>query len=365
MRMPMAWRLFWVLTLFSVLAAPVAPVVAAQRVEVYTASAPVADRTPEEREALLEQLLLIVLARVVGPTQLAQVRSKIPELQKPAELVREFSYQEAAGPGAGDALQLVVEFDDGALERLLTQQGVAVWGAIRPSVLVWLVLEQGAERVVLTRESQHPLAEVLRGFAADRGLPLVLPRWDENEQRRLQVADIWGGFTERIYAASEPYGAEAVLVGRLRAEGQQWQGRWILSNQGAEQSWSQTGSVHQVLAQGVERSADTLMERYAGRAPRADNGPAAADGGFSLVVYGIRSMQDYARVSKYLRTLSAVRQLQVLNVGTGQVAFRVHVQGGRHDFEQLVSLGKVLTAEPQGAAAPGTVRYDLSYRLVP
>src|SRR5258706_15949695 len=56
----------------------------------------------------------------------------------------------------------------------------------------------------------------LLAVADERGLPVTLPLLDVQDLRAVTFADVWGGFEDRVAAASARYRADALLIGRVR-----------------------------------------------------------------------------------------------------------------------------------------------------
>ena len=120
--------------------------------------------------------------------------------------------------------------------------------------------------------------------------------------------------------ASRRYSADVILVGRLRQAGAEGaQVRWALFVAG-----SQTSEWVGDLAAGPRITADILGQQLATFAAEA--------GAITLTVRDIYTLDDYARVLNYLRSLSIVEQVGVSRVIGGAVEFSVTA---RSDSERL------------------------------
>jgi len=70
---------------------------------------------------------------------------------------------------------------------------VPIWGKQRPSTLVWLVVEdEGGRRLIGTDEESEYLS-VLKERASVRGIPMLIPLLDLEDNARLKPSDVWGG----------------------------------------------------------------------------------------------------------------------------------------------------------------------------
>ena len=91
------------------------------------------------------------------------------------DYVQAFAYttQAAAGPIAGQRF-IEVQFSAQRINQLLAAENIPVWGSNRPSVLVWMVLQEaGGRRNLLGPETNPEIIEFMRRFGAKRGLPII------------------------------------------------------------------------------------------------------------------------------------------------------------------------------------------------
>lgn len=57
-----------------------------------------------------------------------------------------------------------------------------------------------------------------------------------------------------------------------------------------------------------------------------------------LTVVNIQNLADYAKVSRYLRSLTPVKQVQVSQIEPTSIGYDLHVSGGRFALQQALSL---------------------------
>ena len=100
--------------------------------------------------------------------------------------------------------------------RLLRRAALPVWAANRPTVHAWVAVQRNAERELIAANA-NVLAEALARRSRQRGLELSLPLMDM-EDLDIAASDVWGLFWERIERASARYGADLLLVGRVRQD---------------------------------------------------------------------------------------------------------------------------------------------------
>jgi uncharacterized protein len=293
------------------------------------------------REEGFRAALSEVLVRVTGRRD-AHTRPEVQALLKDAASLAQQFRQPAPN-------RFWAAFDGAALERELAALGQPVWGAERPSTLLWIAVDAGGgSRFVIASQEEFEAEAEIRAQALEaasrRGIPLVFPLMDAEDRAQASFAEVWGGFEDSILAASERYGVDAVLVGRLSAD-DPGHGRWTLLGADGAQRWSG----------GVGDSVDRIADQFAARFAVVASGERRT---VRLTVDGVQSIEDYGRVSRFLGGLTAVESLGVEQVEQDRFVFRAVLRGEPTTLAEAVRLGGLLRPEP--AAGPG----ELSFRVV-
>lgn len=334
-----------VLPLFLCLALPAQGAFAAVVAGLYQAEVPVAGQGAQARAGALREALAQVVTRVTGRLP-ERWRPALGELPEDAEaLVSRFGYRPAPEGEGAPALLLQAEFDPGAVRDLVEEAGLPVWGRVRPAVAAWVAVDPGGTRFLAgSGEGDGTAAEALAERAAQRGLPLVIPLHDLEDQAGVVLSDVWGGFGERVHPASARYDARASLVGRARRLGDgRWEGRWALVEEGgAVERWSaRAASLPALAEQMVDRVADTMAARFAA-------GGTGGRGGFVLTVRGVDSVEAYAGVLRYLGGIDGVAALWPVRVEPGSLALRLEGDLGPEALARRLELGRVLARGADG-----------------
>ena len=344
----------WRLLLVGVCLLAVGQVAQAVRLDaLFQAEVPAAGRTAEARREALTRALGQVLVRVTGDETVVGDPAVQPLLRDAGRYVVQYRFSEPpADPrdeeNSGPELLLWAQFDEVALARALREHGLPYWGRDRPDVLVWLAVDDHGNRFLVSETSDDPLASALRESAQRRGLPVNLPLLDLQDQQAVHFSDLWGGFFGPVQRASERYRPQVVLIGRVGSAAAGWSGQWSLLGAGASSEWSVHGATpEEVVDRGVAEAVGLLATQYA----MVDTTP----GSRLLAVRGVTGLGDYARVQRYLASLSPVEQVQVALVGPDQVRFALRLNAPEQNLLQLIRLGRVL--EPVGEQA------DWQFRL--
>ena len=308
----------------------------------YEAEVPVSGLGADARTKGIRDAFAGVLVKVSGDSGLLDNPDFAQLLKRAPGLVQRYSYKSLNPVATGTEISadrlLRAHFDARAVNRLLRENGIPVWGETRPSMLIWLGQEEGTRRTLISPELATRLKNRLNSVADSRGMPLIWPLMDVEDQRALQVSDLWGGFEENIRHASERYMADVVLVGRLSNRGHDsWRGEWILFLPDRINRWQSHANSRRTLAsEGVEQAVDALALRYA---------PQQVSQGVSnlrLRVHGLSRLADYILVQDYLRSLAMIEDVDLFSAESEKVSFLLKVHGGRDSLVRGIQLGAVL-----------------------
>ena len=364
----------WITLLALLIAAPIyADVIE----DLYLTTVPVESQNREQRQEAIRTGLSQVLVRVTGSNQVLTVPAIEAALNQPTRYAQRFRYQKQEKDG--EKVQVLwMQFDEGAITKLLHNNQMPVWGRTRPATLLWLVIDDRRKRTLISNDKQAEARQIIEAQAKLRGLPLRLPLYDLSDRANLSITDIWGNFEEAILAASSRYQTEAVLVGRVyRTSAKSWSGRWTLYFEGRQQNWQTSGeSLEVAMLPGVSQTTELLAQHYA----QVDSGLSSDQ--LRVQINGVSALAAYMRVLKYLDSLDAVTQVQPSRIESNSVIFTLTSRRGQSAVSQAIALGHTLVAEPaepvplpDPAAAgkepvglmPDSTRpaADLVYRLVP
>ena len=324
---------------------------AVQESALYTAEVPFDANAPDARSEAYDAALRQVLVRVSGP-DLANDRDLYEALfPDPSAYVVQFQ------PGPDETL--LVTFDGAALENALRSANQTVWGGDRPLTLVWIAVDwgQGEREIVGAAESgQAPedpgipdrnaqLREHILDIAAERGLPVAFPLLDSEDMARVEFSDVWGGFDERIVAASERYDVDSILIGRMQASGT-GQNRWAYRFGDQERQW--TGTPETVM---TEISGLLAAEFAVG----GDEPLRAVD----LDVYGITTIDAYADVQNLLADVNVIDSFTLTEVAGDRVRYRVRAHGGGERLARALRFAGLLEQDRIDMSSFGVDDQDL------
>ncbi len=295
---------------------------------------------------LAESRLLPLPAAPVAPARAAVRKpggvSPPPPVVSPSPVVREQA--------------LWVNFDSAVVNKMLRQAGLPLWGRTRPAMLVVLAVEEPSNRYILLADSGAEAQTIFETRAWWRGVPIVLPQRAEAEGG-LRFLEVWNNSQEAVLRVAAHERADAALVGRATHQKTGWQVRWTLF-QPREQpmQWESAGdanSMRSTLEAGIDGAADVLGKRFA---------QLLSDKAGNIVlitVTDIVTLDHYAKVMDYFKSLDEVADVDVRQMHANSVTFRIAARSATETLVRTIALSKKLSpvvstviADPLAADAP-------------
>ncbi|MDH5395949.1 MAG: DUF2066 domain-containing protein [Gammaproteobacteria bacterium] len=349
----------------------------------YEAELPVQTQSREERALVVREALKEIMVRVSGRNSASALALDETLVPSPTRFVQQFRYQKYGPneviPVAPDGAKpythkLWLLFSEEVLVSFLRQQALPVWGKTRPATLLWLVVDDQKQRILIGNNTPHPGRTYIEQHAHERGLPFRLPLLDLADQSKLQVTDVWGNFEDTILDASKRYQTESTLVGRVYLNfNKTWHTRWTLYSAGQRQDWEVNNSMtlDEAVKEGLSLTAEALSVRF------AQVNTAETNAMLSLQVKNITNLKAYNQVVDYLQNLSMVSEVQAYQVNKDNVIFHISSHSGRLGVAQAIALGHVLVADDMlpvvvaginteaATNTSGPLQVDLIYKRVP
>lgn len=333
--------LFWVLMLPAGLHAETAG-------DIHSARVQVADQSPQELSRAAREGLAEVVVRLTGRQSSLANPVIGQELSRAEQWLSRFGYSRvpADQPGGTDVLWLDMAFDPEQTSGLVSRAGMPLWGGQRPGVLVWVVLDAGG-RQLASAQAAPALYQGLQRAAVRRGIPLIQPMVDLEDEMALPADAAWAFDVPRIDAASARYHADARLIARVSVEpGDRFSGEWLLLSPGAPLQRAAAGSAEEFAAAGVEFAAEQLASHYAA-APVGGAGSQL----YSLQVSGIDSLARQRELLRHLAQSSGVGRVELQRVEGERVQLRLEYTGPANRLADVLTLGGRMKLEVAGDAA--------------
>lgn len=300
----------------------------------------VSDRGSANRDRAMQAGISEAVVRLSGSRQIdAELVDAI--ITDAARYVIGYGYQQA------ESLQLQLTVDWLRLRDAMVARQLPVWDFARPSVIVWLAIDNGLQRSMLAADD--PLIEQLNRVARRRGIDLVWPLMDLQDQVAVSTSDVWAVFDRTLRQASERYEVSTLLVGRVSGRGERWQSRWDLIDATRSEYFAFEGSsLEQVASEAVDKAVDYLGQSFAYL-------PEASAQAHEMVIVDVETAADYAQLITALRSLSPILSVQPKGLTDRRVALAVQSLMSRPAMNGL--LQRLGLLEPSGVAPGGVQLY--------
>jgi len=245
-------------------------------------------------------------------------------------------------PAVQTAEQLYINFSFSrtAINELLAVAGAPVWDSNRPSVLLWMVLQDDqGQRSLLGDESNQEVLNSIVDIARQRGLPVIFPVLDFEDRRNLSINQLWDLDENAIRLASSRYAADSVLAGRLfTTVSGELVGRWQFIFQNSAESFDGFDiDLEQYLYQPLDRVTSQLAGHFA--VLRTDSSAQNV----RLRIEGVNDLSTYSTVLNYLQGLGIVETVDVAQLDGQSLELELDLVGDQQQLLEMISLDRDMT----------------------
>ncbi|MFQ3334190.1 MAG: hypothetical protein ACI8XI_000865 [Woeseiaceae bacterium] len=274
----------------------------------------------------------------------------------PSRFIRQFK------PNDDDSL--IVSMDGEAIQEILLEANKNIWGADRPITIILVAIDKGmGEREVIIGDdvmsnlnqpqntnNNQVMRQKMHAIANSRGVPILFPMKNDENQLSVNFSDIWGGFSENLTNIAKNYGASIVLSGKVRNDEREFND-WTLHFNNSSTSFSATPE------NAINFLADTLMARYS----YSDRVPAKE---IEIIFGNINSINNFGDIFLALSNLSMIESFTVEDIHEDYIQYLISYNGFTSD---LVTSINNLNLWEKTARVPNKLQYNeksiLEYKL--
>ena len=321
----------------------------------YSHRAEISSDTESERRQAFREAFMAVILKVTGHERWLTHPDIVSASNRAQDYVEAFSYsseavlRQSATAVPREQRFIEVDFSEARINEMLRVADIPVWGNNRPSVLVWLVMQDPAgERRMISADSHPEIIERIQTIAAERALPVIFPLLDFEDRRNLPMDAIWSLDEDAIGLASQRYGADSTLAGRvLQTQGDELVGLWQFTFQdtamvfdGLDYEW--TPYLRAPLARVTNQLAEYFAVVYEEVDPHS----------VRLRVRGVESFATYNELMNYLRGLELVDTLTTTALEGSQLELQLSLEGEVQNLIEVIALERnLMPAMDSGIAA--------------
>ena len=335
------------------------PVQGATVKDLYQTQVPVADQQEAARNKAASAGMADVLVKVSGSRTVLRNEEIQRAMQSGSRYLSRFSYNKNPEPVTteeGEELAYLVEllYRKNAIMDLLTISNEPIWAESRPATLIWMVVDdlENGRRLPLA-DDLSDIRQITEEQAVRRGLPVIWPIYDLQEQSALTLDQLWQADNQAVLGASMRYEADGVLQGRLLgASDGVWRTAWEYSFGDSTTYWdSECEELADCVAVPIDAVAEILAARYA--LISTDDGNQV-----TLQVDGLDSFDDYGDVLFYFKKLIAVSNVELASVKGTSFTFVLRLNTDQEKLQELIGLNDRLAPLQDSAVASGNLYYQ-------
>lgn len=305
----------------------------------YEVVVPVETQSSGDLRKATASALEILFIRVSGRTDAAVYEEVQLALGTAQIYLKQYSYKRERNTEDGsEQLKLMLEFEPEQVDKQLRVAGLPLWSSNRPSVLMWLVLDDSGGRRIVGEESSPEAVAAIQYHAERRGLPIDLPLLDLEDNVAISADELWSLNSREAQQASGRYQFDTLLIGKAsQLSNGLWLGAWRFSFEGQVVEFEiEARDIESFVGLAIDRIAELLARQYA-IAPVS-----IAQDGILMRLGGIHNFTDYTAAVSYLEGLAAIRHANVVNIEGEEIVLRLVAEGQLEQLELAIARDKML-----------------------
>ncbi len=324
--------------------------------DLYLVKWPVAEQSKTARWKAALAGFKEVLIRKSGSRAVLQSYDVQQAYSKVTRYLHSFEYSRIEDPINEFPYLISLYFEPRLIDNIIRDSKMPLWGANRPVTILWIAVEKDFKRRIIKDQTdtetyqnnkeingtskEQSLTQSIKENAIRRGLPLISPIMDLEDELLVSISDIWGRFPSTILEASQRYSADALILGRIRKNGEKWRGEFTYVNQLVQTSFEVSAEQPQlVIGQMVDRLAELLCEKYCVVEEIGEKNEVLMN------VSGINNFKKFKSAEDYLDQLSAVKRTDVVKIEQHKVIFKLTLLGQVDSLIEGIRLSQQMQVE--------------------
>lgn len=288
------------------------------------------DQSDQSFQQILPQSISQVLIKLSGNPGVVTLPQIQNAIQTPQPYIQSYGFFTRVNSQGLTQTFAKITFDKKGLIQLLRQAGQAVWGKNRPLILVWLKNGVGESSSIVSSGDNDDLNAALMNNANRRGLPIILPDMDLQDQEYINTSMEQAFDPQKLQAVEHRYQVNIILAGNIQPGANNgWQGQWYLLFYGQPFQWDNTAADPDTL---ISKAIDNTANILANQLATINNQNLETT--VKMEITGVNNLSDYVKVIKYLKNLSLVSNINISNMENNSLILDVTTVGGS---EKLMS----------------------------
>jgi hypothetical protein len=207
--------------------------------------------------------------------------------------------------------------------------------------LVWLVTQSTSGTQLYNSSSDNPATTLTTTLATNRGLPIIFPMLDITDIQQIQASDVWAPFINVIKRASSRYSPDEILIIRIDTTQQTHiVSHWTLLSQDQQFTWDTEGNnLQEAIQAGIDQVISNLAKQFA---VTTNNNQSQA---VKILITNLHNINDYAKITNYLRKLTGVINVEVQDITASQATFNLILNTDIAALQRTIQLDSILSSD--------------------
>ncbi len=312
----------------------------AQAGSYFSARVPVASQNTDDRKQALKAALAQVLIKASGDKSAPSAPEAAAALNNADRYMQQFRYAKPTEQelSEGHSVFLKADFDPQLVKQFIKSSGLGLWPENRPQVLIWAIEHTpDVERSIIT-DPEHPALRALAARAEERGLPILLPLWDLDDQLMLSSEQLWRFDSDALMDAASRYNATSILSARYSqtSEGK-WLASWQFQHAGEAMQYDLSTGIYDELAPaGIDPVVKYLSENYAVHTTGVAGGEGQPQKQIALT--GVDTYPKYQAAFAYLSKQPLLSNVELIALKRDTLIVSAVLLSGWSQFDSALAL---------------------------
>lgn len=331
--------------IFSVLFSLCLSIKAVEVKELYLVKWPVDEQTKSSHWKATLNGFKEVLIRKSGSASILSDSNVQKAYSRVTNYLQRFEYLHRDESEKDTKYLLALYFEPRLIDELIKGAKMSLWGANRPLSILWLAVETDGRREIISAENNFDLSQSLTANSTRRGLPIITPLMDLEDELLVTKSDVWGRFSSPVAEASKRYSTDSIVIGRIMQIGEDWDGQFTYVNQNIEMAFSVNAFSQEALVKNmVDQLADILCSKYCVVEELGESNSV------TLLISGISNFSQFKEAETYLDELSATKNIAVKTIDKNAIKIDISLLGSLDSLTEGIKLSTKMTQidSPEG-----------------
>jgi hypothetical protein len=293
----------------------------------YQTEVAVSSQSDDERVRAVKEGLTHVLVKLTGNAQIDANKTIKAALEKADYYVQEYSY--STPDVSSYHYSLVITYDTNDVNNLLKKAGFTYWGGERPSLLVWLLVDQEGQTEIISNESMGEILPQIKQLGVQYGLPLIFPMMDVADMSQVSSDAINTMNISLLEEAAKRYAPQGLLIGRIKQRDKQWLSDWQLIIAKSTWNFKMTGQSANSIVTDVLKNINQILAKQ--NTVKKNDEPLIW---LQLEITHVLKPEDLNSLMQSLKQLNLVQQVKLSQIVGDRIDLAIEIRGSSSSFLQ-------------------------------